>query len=168
MDTNSQNDRKFIGLIFDRSYMIYDIQIPMGIISTEVFRYGKNAEYVYGGIPRLCYHLEEYARNMNIPKEQLHKLCIPDSDARLLTDDQMKGWFMQTAQYPISRLVIFRDNDRSGETSILIQWAMTNHIQTLEYDNRGGCRQLTEGSIYEPNTVNRTVFDSRVTGRKYK
>lgn len=168
MNTNSQTNRKFIALIFDRSYMIYDITIPMGILSSEIFRYGKNAEYVYGGIPRLCYHTEEYARNMKIPNNQLHKLNIPDSDCLLLTDDQMKGWFMQAIQYPISRLVVFRDNERSGETSRLINWAIQNHIQTLEYDNRGGCNQLSKGSIYEPNTVNKSVFDSRITGRKYK
>lgn len=165
--TTSTSD-PYIALIFDRSYMIYDIQIPIGILSTEIFRYKKKAHYVYGGIPRLCYHVEEYARNLNIPQSQLHKLCIPDSDERLLTATQMKPWYMEATQYPIKRLVVFRDNERSGETSWLVNWAIQNHIQTLEYDNRGGCRQLTEGSVYDPNPVNRTVFDSRITGRKYR
>lgn len=162
------NNRKFVAMIFDRSFMIYDITIPMGIIFTEMDRYKSNAEYVYGGIPRLCYHVEEYARNLNIPHQQLHKLCIPDSDYHLLTASQMQEWYKDALKYPLTRITVFRDDRRSAETNLLVQWAIRNHIQVLEYDNRGNCTQLTEGSVYEPNTVNRTVFDSRLAGRKYK
>lgn len=170
MTSLSQNESigKWIGLIFDRSFMIYDIQIPMGIIANEMFRYKKNANYVYGGIPRLCYHVEEYGRSLHISPEKLHKICIPDADQKLLSAEQMNKWFMEFTNYPINRIIVLRDNQHTGETERLLTWAITNKIQTLEFDNRGNCLQPVQGAIYEDNYYNKTVYNSRNCGRKYR
>lgn len=162
------NDRKFVALIFDRSYMIYDIMVPMQVLSSEMFPIKDRAEFVYGGIPRLCYHVEEYGRNLHIPKERLHKLHIPDSDAHFIPAREMQQWFMEATKYPISKLVVFRDNNQTAETNALIQWALLNKIQTLCYDNRGECTQPVTGALYQSDTYNEDVFKRSYFGRKYK
>ena len=67
-------------MIFDRSYLVYDVRKPMNDISDVMWRFKDKAHFVYGGIPRLCYHVEEYKRNLGLKDEMFHKIEIPYCD----------------------------------------------------------------------------------------
>ena len=69
------NSQVVIGIVFDQTYLVYDIGIPMGNIYTILY-YNKKAKFVYGGLPRLVNHVEQYAESLKIPKENLIKLDI--------------------------------------------------------------------------------------------
>ena len=94
-----EQDRPCIGLIFDASFLIWDVLIPMGIIYTILNR-NRNAKFVYGGLPRLCMHVEDYAQSLNIPKDRLIKLEMDTCVKRhLLTQTKEAEWFSQLLAY---------------------------------------------------------------------
>lgn len=80
----------------------------MGIIYTILNR-NRNAKFVYGGLPRLCMHVEDYAQSLNIPKDRLIKLemdtCVKK---HLLTQTKEAEWFSQLLAYHPGRIYCFR------------------------------------------------------------
>ena len=161
--------KRVVALIFDRSYMIYDLTIPMNIIYDALF-YNKNNNniFVFGGIPRLCYHVTHYAEALKISKERLIHIEIPDSTSRLITAENMQSWFMQVLKYMPDILIVLRDNTGTQETNRLVDWAIRNHITVSEYDNRGGCNNLSLNSLTDPKVNNLNVIDPSLKGRKYR
>lgn len=136
-------EKKCIALIFDRSYLIWDVMLPMGIIFSILNRNGNDCYYVYGGIPRLEYHLEEYARNLKINKDNLIKICLPYATKQMFYSTAMIGnWVDKITEYPFDELYLFRDNSHTNESSTLVAWAKAHDIPICEYDNRGNQRIL--------------------------
>ena len=142
------NDKKCIGLVFDPSYHIYQIEIPMSEIFTILSK-NKDAHFVYGGIKRLTDHVEEYARNLKIKKENLHWFCLPAVENRgFLTTEQGTKWLVEMLAYNPDVLYVFRDNTHSGLTTMLVRSCIDSNIQVIEYDNRGNVTRL---SPYDAN-----------------
>jgi len=129
--------KKCIALIFDPSYHIYRIDIPMSEIFTILSK-NKDAHFVYGGIKRLTDHVEEYASNLKIPKERLHFFCIPAIENRgFVSSAKASEWLNQILAYGIDVMYVFRDNTHAGLTTMLVRSCMDYKTQVIEYDNRG-------------------------------
>ena len=130
-------DKKCIGIIFDPSYHIYRIDIPMNKIF-EILSKNLDAHFIYGGIKRLTDHVEEYARNLKIKDEQLHFFCIPAIENKgFMGTEQASRWLTEVLSYSPDVLYVFRDNRHAGLTTMLVRSCMDIHIQVIEYDNRG-------------------------------
>lgn len=163
------NGKRVVALVFDRSFMIYNVEVPMNIIYDELFYNKDNSTiFVFGGIPRLCYHVTHYAESLKISKERLIHISIPDSVARFLTSESMQKWFMEIVNYMPDKIVVLRDNSGTQETNRLVDWAVQNHITVTEYDNRGGCNNLSLNAITDSKVFNSQVTDPLLKGRKYR
>lgn len=158
------NGKPCIAMIFDRSWLVYDIQVGQNIVGNILFRYKDKAEYVYGGIPRLCYHVEEFKRGLKLPDEIFHKLCIPYKDGKFITKAVMSDWVLETLNYKPDQLHILRDNGHTNETSTLVQYAIRNRIPVIEYDNRGHVHTLGYGTSY---STKEWLELNKYIGRKY-
>ena len=143
------NDKKCIGIIFDPSYHIYDINIPMSEIFTILDK-NRTSHFVYGGIKRLVEHVEEYASNLKIKKENLHFFCLPAIENKgFVGSEQASRWLIEVLSYNPDVLYVFRDNSHNGLTTMLVRSCIDKNIQIIEYDNRGNVRRI---SPYETDT----------------
>lgn len=148
-----EQDKPCIGLIFDASFLIWDVLIPMGIIYTILNR-NRNAKFVYGGLPRLCMHVEDYAQSLNIPKDRLIKLEMDTCVKRhLLTQTKEAEWFSQLLAYHPGRIYCFRDNTHSNATGVMVMYAVRQNIPVIEIDNHGNKRQITKNAPSDLNII---------------
>lgn len=152
MNKNTSEEQIVIGIVFDQSYLIYDVGIPMGNIYSILY-YNKKAKFIYGGIPRLVDHVEQYAQSLKIPKENLVKLDISaQGDSKFIISKANESkWFLELLQYKPDKIFVFRDNSHSNGTTMLCQYAQRMLIPVVEYNNKGNCRQIT---INTPDSVN--------------
>lgn len=140
-------DKRCIGIVFDASFLIYDVMIPMQKIY-DILDGNKDNVFVYGGIERLCWHVEKYAEDLGIPKENLIRMDIPscvEGHKKVITKDYAMEWFNTFLSYGPDMLIVFRDNTHQTDTSRLISNAVVNTIYTIEYNNRGEFRNLGVG-----------------------
>lgn len=153
------SEQVVIGVVFDQSYLVYDIGIPMGNIYTILY-YNKKAKFVYGGLPRLVDHLEQYAESLKIPKENLVKIEIPCScnGKYIMTQSKESQWFLQLLNYKPDKIFVFRDNQHSNGTTTLCQYAQRLLIPVVEYNNRGISRQVTINTPDSTNNVYQPQF----------
>ena len=142
------NDKKCIAIIFDPSYHIYRIDIPMNKIF-KILDKNKDAFFLYGGVKRLTDHVEEYARNLKIKEENLCKFCIPAIENKGFVSSQVSSeWLVNILSYNPDVLYVFRDNTHTGLTTMLVRSCIDKNIQIIEYDNRG---DVTRISPYDTN-----------------
>lgn len=159
------NGKICIAMIFDRSYLVWNVEVGRNIIGDIICRYKDTAEYIYGGIPRFCYHVEEFKEAYKLPNDIFHKICIPYSQDKFLTKAVISDWVLTTLKYTPDEIHILRDNGHTNETSNLVEYAVRNHIKVIEYDNRGNMHVIGYGHAYsvrEWNELNKFV------GRKYR
>lgn len=142
------NNKTTIGLIFDKSYIIYDVLVPMDIIFT-IMSHNRESNFVYGGIPRLCMHVEEDAVSLEIPNSQLHRVYLP-CDERVLTRASIE-WSNEVMKYKPDKIFLFRDNSHSTETMGLCLEAQKIGIPVMEFDERGHARDITTGTPSDLN-----------------
>lgn len=153
------NSQVVIGIVFDQTYLVYDIGIPMGNIYTILY-YNKKAKFVYGGLPRLVNHVEQYAESLKIPKENLIKLDIPCDCSKkyIMTQSKEAQWFLQLLNYKPDKIFVFRDNQHSNGTTTLCQYAQRLLIPVVEYNNRGISRQVTTNTPDSTNNIYQSQF----------
>lgn len=137
-----------IGLIFDKSYIIYDVLVPMDIIFT-IMSHNTKSNFVYGGIPRLCMHVEEDAASLEIPNDQLHRV-YPPCDDRVFTR-AIVDWAKEVMKYKPDKIFLFRDNSHYTETSGLCLVAQRMGVPVTEFDERGIARDITTGTPSDLN-----------------
>lgn len=159
------NNKRCIGLIFDRSYLVYDVGIGMKIIYNILYRNKNNAHYVFGGIPRFVEHTKEYAKALKIEPSLLHELCIPYYDDHYLAKTVIADWLQKVLDFMPDEIYILRDDGHTNETTTLIEYCLRNKIPVTEYNNRGDEHVLGYGGVYNTNQwfkLNQNI------GRKYK
>lgn len=129
--------KKCIGIIFDPSYLIYRIDIPMGKIY-DILVKNKDAHFIYGGIKRLVDHVEEYARNLKIPRERMHPYCMPlcNPNTGFVNSEQASKWLLDLLSYNPDILYVFRDNSHMGLTTALVRSCIDKDITVMEINNR--------------------------------
>lgn len=137
------NEKPCIALIFDKSYIIYDLQVPLGIIFT-IMNHNKDAFFIYGGIPRLCRLVEENIPHLKLNPNNYVKIELP-SDPRIIKSINAR-WFNSVLEYHPDKIFLFRDNSHSTETSMLVNNAAKEGIPVLEFDERGQTRQMPSNS----------------------
>ncbi|MBQ8130882.1 MAG: hypothetical protein IJ193_00160 [Bacilli bacterium] len=141
------NDKTCYGIIFDPSYVVHRIDIPMGIIYS-ILNSHKDSYFVYCGIERLCWHVENYAKALKIQKERLIKICLPLTPSKTLVSiELMSKWINGILQFGPERLYVFRDNTATGLTTSLIRSCVNNKITVTEYDNRGLVNNINNSSV---------------------
>lgn len=157
METSSE--QVVIGVVFDQSYLVYDIGIPMGNIYTILY-YNKKAKFVYGGLPRLVDHLEQYAEALKIPKSNLVKLDVPlNYDTKyVMAKSKESQWFLKLLEHKPDKIFVFRDNQHSNGTTTLCQYAQRLLIPVVEYNNRGMNRQVTTNTPDSTNNIYQRQF----------
>lgn len=157
METSSE--QVVIGVVFDQSYLVYNVGIPMGNIYTILY-YNKKAKFVYGGLPRLVDHLEQYAEALKIPKSNLVKLDIPlNYDTKyVMAKSKESQWFLKLLEYKPDKIFVFRDNQHSNGTTTLCQYAQRLLIPVVEYNNRGTNRQVTTNTPDSTNNIYQRQF----------
>ena len=144
------NDKKCIGIIFDPSYLIYNISTPMAKIF-EILTTNKDAHFIYGGIKRLVDHVDEYARNLKIPKERLHLLCLPvcSPNTGFVNSELASKWLLELLAYNPDRLYVFRDNSHMGLTTALVRSCIDRNIPIMEINNRNEYKCIDQYSLGE-------------------
>lgn len=141
------NNKKCIAVIFDPSYVIHRIDIPMGWIY-DIVSNNKDGYIIYGGIDRLCYHVEEYAKIHKIPKERMIRVCIPFNCSREFVSMEITSkWLVELLSLNPDKVYVFRDNNVIGMTSTLIRSCMSRNINVIEYNNKGLKRTITQNTI---------------------
>ena len=142
-------------MIFDRSYLIYNVLVPLKPLGDVIFRFKDTAHYVYGGIPRLCAHVEEYKEGLRLPDELFHKIDIPYHDERVLSKKVAAHvWVKQVMAFDPDRFLFIRDDGHSNETSYLVDYALRNHKLCIQFNNRGEYKTLGEGNVYSSHEWN--------------
>ena len=149
VDTN----KPCVAIIFDASFLIYDVTVPMSIIYTILNR-NTEANIVYCGLPRLCMHVEDYAQALRIPKEQLIRIemctCTRDNKKKKKKEAE---WFAQILTYNPDRIYCFRDNTHSNATGILCSKAIQKNIPIIEVDHHGNRRAVSKNSPSDISTI---------------
>ena len=141
------NDKKCIVIIFDPSYVIHRIDIPMAFIY-ELVTKNKDGYIVYGGIDRLCWHVEEYARVCKIPKERMKCICIPYRCSKGFTSLEVTSkWLTQILSFNPDIVYVFRDNNTIGMTTTLVRSCIDKNINVIEYNNKGITRPINHNTI---------------------
>ena len=141
------NDKKCVGIVFDPSYVVHRIDIPMGWIY-DIITKNKSGYIVYGGIDRLCSHVEEYAKVHKIPKERLIRLCIPFRCSREFVSMEVTSkWLVEMLSLNPDVIYVFRDNNVYGMTSALVRSCIDRNIKVIEYNNKGLNRTITSDTI---------------------
>jgi len=150
------NDKKCIAIIFDPSYVIHRIDIPMAYIYDLILK-NKDGYIIYGGIDRLCSHVEEYGKIFKIPKERLICLCIPYRCSKGFTSLEVTSkWLNQLLSFNPDRLYIFRDNNTIGMTTGLVRSCIDKNIHITEYNNKGLVREINSNSTIDVSKYYRT------------
>ena len=137
------NEKRCIVILFDPSYIIHRIDIPMAYIYELITRH-KNDYIIYGGIDRLCSHVEEYAKVYKIPKERLINICVPYRCSRgFISMDVTSKWLEQILEYNPDLVYVFRDNNTIGMTTSIIKSCIDKNIKVKEYNNKGFVRDIS-------------------------
>lgn len=137
-----------IVMIFDKSFIIYDVQVPVNIIFT-LMNHNKDAYFVYGGLPRLCMHVEENIRHLHLNPNNFIKIQLPIDNKIIKAINA--NWFAEVLEYHPDQIVVFRDNSHSTESSLLITQASKQMIPVVEIDDRG---TITDSRINGPSSMN--------------
>ena len=142
-------DKPCVAMIFDRSYLVYDVRKPMNDIS---------------GIPRLCYHVEEYKRNLGLKDEMFHKIEIPYCDNKFYynKDNVAQGWVQEVMSYNPDHILILRDNGHTNETDALVQYAIAHKVHVVEVDNHNHRRDLVDHNGY----ITKGYYDQTLFGKR--
>ncbi len=150
------NDKKCIAIIFDPSYVIHRIDIPMGFI-LDIILQNKNGYIIYGGIDRLCYHVEEYGKIYKIPKEQMICICIPYRCSKGFTSLELTSqWLTKILSFNPDKVYVFRDNNTIGMTTNLIRSCIDRNINVIEYNNKGLNRCINSSTQIDISKYYRT------------
>lgn len=157
-------DKPCVAMIFDRSYLVYDVRKPMNDISDVMWRFKDKAHFVYGGIPRLCYHVEEYKRNLGLNDEMFHKIEIPYCDNKFYynKDNVAQGWVQEVMSYNPDHILILRDNGHTNETDALVQYAIAHKVHVVEVDNHNHRRDLVDHNGY----ITKGYYDQTLFGKR--
>ena len=136
------NNKKCIAIVFDQSFIIYNVLIPIGIIKT-IMEKNKDSYFVYGGLPRLTDQVEQFGLSLKIPKDRLIKIEIPQCiHKKILVKELSAKWLLSMLSYKPDKLFIFRDSSHINETVPLITNCMKLKIPVIEYNNRGEFREV--------------------------
>ena len=147
------NNKKCTVIIFDPSYLIHRIDIPMGYILDIILK-NKDGYIVYGGIDKLCSHVEEY----KIPKERLIYVCIPYQCSKgFISLELTSKWLTQILSMNPDKVYVFRDNNSIGLTTNLIRSCIDKNIKVMEYNNKGLTRCLNQSTQIDVSKYYRTT-----------
>ena len=150
------NNKKCTVIIFDPSYIIHRIDIPMGFI-LDIILQNKDGYIVYGGIDRLCSHVEEYGKIYKIPKERMICVCIPYQCSKgYISLEVTSQWLTQILSMNPDKVYVFRDNTASGMTTELIRSCIDKNINVMEYNNKGLTRCLNQATQIDVSKYYRT------------
>lgn len=156
------NNQSVIALIFDNSYLIYDVTVPIGAIYT-IMNKNRDALFLYGGMKRLCMHVEETANALRIDDSQLIYLTIPMTlQTKFITQELASKWYSEMLSYKPDRIYVFRDNGHTNETSLLCNAANTNNIPIVQIDSYGH-----EDHISNNTPSNVDVYYHSKSGRRF-
>lgn len=156
------NTSPVIALIFDSSYLIYDVTVPIGIIHT-IMNKNRDAIFIYGGMKRLCMHVEETAEHLRIDDSQLIYLCIPMTmQTKFITQELASEWYTKMLSYEPDRIYVFRDNGHTNETSVLCTAANMRKIPIVQIDSYGHQEQIGNGT-----PSNTEVYYHSKAGRRF-
>jgi hypothetical protein len=151
----TNNDKKVIAILTDRSFAIYDMAIPINRIADIVKYNYKDTIFVYGMSNRIDCQVEKFCEIYRVPKENMIKVSY-DIDNPITIPKE----FNKVITYNPNQVYIFRDNPTSTDTNGLINECKKYNIPvtTINSDNQ---QSLIDKAFTHDNQVyyrNRGVF----------
>jgi hypothetical protein len=151
------NGQRCIALITDRSYLVRDIGIPMNISFDIIQKNNKDIYYVYGMNYNIDLEIEGYLNVFKIPLDHRIKFTYDES---IISNLAISRQYLNILQYSPDKVILFRDNPQSTDTSSFVLSCVKNGISVTAVDDQGNKEDLNS-FILNKNFYNTLTFKGR-------
>lgn len=151
------NGQRCIALITDRSYLVRDIAVPMNVAFDIISKNNKDIYYVYGMNYNIDGEIEGYLNVFKIPLDHRIKFTYDES---IISNLAISRQYLNILQYSPDKVILFRDNPQSTDTSSFVLSCVKNGIPVTGVDDQGNKEDLNS-FILNKNFYNTLTFKGR-------
>lgn len=151
------NGQRCIALITDRSYLVRDIGVPMNVAFDIISKNNKDIYYVYGMNYNIDGEIEGYLNVFKIPLDHRIKFTYDES---IISNLAISRQYLNILQYSPDKVILFRDNPQSTDTSSFVLSCVKNGIPVTAVDDQGNKEDLNS-FILNKNFYNTLTFKGR-------
>jgi hypothetical protein len=145
-----------IAILTDRSYLVRDIGIPMNQSFELIQNNFKDTYFVYGMNYMIDLEIEGYLNVFKVPDD--HRIKFQYS-ADITSAIAISRQFLNILQYNPDKVILFRDNPQSTDTSVFVLTCVKNGISITAIDDFGNKTDLNA------EIMNRRVYNTLTIGK---